>query len=175
MGHVGLKPWVYSFLSSQYPKAFPLDEVAHLAIRGGIKGRGKDDVFSFTSTMRRWVRPADAFQDARFGQRVDSSGRILIFALPEDKARGDVNRPSSKIPAHEGLTASDLAGLLVDQRVFATAVDALNAIGNMSLKGHSLPQDLLKEIASVNEQDARLREKKAALAAEVMSHMQGAS
>ncbi len=175
MGHVGLKPWVYRFLSSQYPKAFPLDEVAHLAINGGIRGRGRDDVFNFTSTMRRWIRPGDAFQDARFGQRKDSSGRILIFALPEDAAGGDVDGPSSKIPTNEGLTAGDLAGLLVDQGMFAEAVDALKAIGNMSLKGRSLPQDLLREIESVNEQDTLLREKKTSLAARVMSYIQGAS
>lgn len=178
MGHVGLKPWAYKFLWPQYPKAYPLNEVADLASEAGIKGRGRDDRFNFTTTMRRWVRSGDAHQDPRFGQRRDERGRLLIFAYAPNQVPDKLNGhplDTSELKVHKGLNSDDLASLLVEQGQFAHIVDALKAIGNLSLRGRSVPAELLTDFEAIIEQERQVQNSKKQLISQFMSYIQSAS
>ena len=182
MGHVGLKPWVYRFLSERYPQAFTPEETGDEAIRAGIPSQATNPRQSFSTTIRRWARPGDQYQDPRFGQRYEG-GRILILAYPPGYSKVDAPEIASggtlrdqRLPrkiscsgSEDKLDSDCLADLLVDHGEFPHRVDALKAIAELSLRGVLIPQRLRKDLESAIEQEREARQMMRMLISEVRS------
>ena len=172
MGNVGLKPWVYKFLSERYPEAFTPEELADEAIRAGIPSQAANPRQSFSTAIRRWARPGDQYQDPRFGQRYES-GRILIFAYPPGYSERDVPETASsqnvRDRSEDKLDSDCLADLLVDHGEFPHRVDALKAIAELSLRGVLIPQRLRKDLESAIEQEREARQMMRKLISQVRS------
>ena len=160
MGWIGFKKWAYDFLWPRYPKGYPPGRLADLAIENGIESKSRDPWHSLQSTARRWTRPGDAYQDPRFGQRYED-GELVIFASPPDRVNSRRSASdTSESEGHAGLDVDGLVDLLVQHGEYAHRLDALRALGNLTLSGKAVPQALLKDLETLLNQEREVYERK---------------
>lgn len=163
MGHIGFKEFAFNFLSPRYPESYLPADVAWEAVKDGIVSRSKDPVQSLATTLARFARPNDAQQDTRFG-REEKGGRYYYFAYPEGgdtaKLSHDVDRPATLVSDTPDSTVDDLADLLVQEGIFRNKSDAVKGIATITVKGQSIPAQLLDELKEIRRQEETLKQQK---------------
>ena len=169
MGWIGFKKWAYDFLWPRYPKGYTPGRLADLAIANGIESKSRDPWHSLQSTSRRWTRPGDAYQDARFGQKYED-GELVIFAYSPNgvNSRHSVS-DTNESEGDDGLNVDNLVDLLVQHGEYAHRLDALRALGNLTLSGEAVPQALLKDLEAVLSQEREVYERKKELISQLRS------
>jgi hypothetical protein len=172
---VGLKEWAYEFLSSNYPRRYKPIDVAKQAVRAGIRGRGKDDIFSFQSTLRRIARPGDTNHDPRFGQGHEN-GQIVIFAYPSNYSDGSTSKQLSHKQngyAENRLSSDYLADLLIESETFQDKRQALTALADLTVRGEVIPVQLRENLETAIRQEEEAGNRKRELLTELRELLAG--
>ena len=166
MGHIGFKVWALTHLQAIYPKGTTPTQLAEFALEAGIPSTAKKQVQSLASTARRWTRPGDDFNDPRFGERREA-GKLVIFAYgPGSSANGSLGSSNE-------IGASDLAKLLVEYGAYPHAVEALEALGNLSVRGHAVPSEKMNALREAIVEERKLNERKRVLIEQIESFVKG--